>query len=60
MRDGGVSEFAGVAQRELVGVGIGLGDRKANGIPIATCGEMRTGGGVSEVAEFPYVGFGGG
>ena len=58
MFNGGVREFAGIPQRELVGDGISIGDRKANGIPIAIRRQMGTGCCVSEIAEFPNVGVG--
>jgi hypothetical protein len=51
-----VREFAGIPQRELVDAG--FCDRKANGIPIATRGDMRAGCGVSEIAKLPDVGVG--
>jgi hypothetical protein len=51
-----VREFARIPQRELVDVGIS--DRKANRIPIATRREMRTACGVSEITKFPDVGVG--
>jgi hypothetical protein len=49
---GSVGKFADVPQSELVGVGIGIGDGKSNCIPIAARGQLRTGGGVPEIAEF--------
>jgi len=48
--------LADIPQRDLID--IRMRDRKAYGIPVAAWGKMRTGGCISKVAEFPYVGVG--
>jgi hypothetical protein len=53
MLDWRVPFFADVPQRDLIGIRVG--NRKTNCIPVTAKGKMRTGGCVAKVAELPYV-----
>ena len=53
-----VVPFADKADRDLFRPG--ADDRKTDRVPVTLLGEMRTGGGITKVAEFPQVSVGSG